>query len=398
MAAPHPEDELARLRKLCARGLPPIVVVTGPNDHFRAEAMEVLLAAVPKEAELRRVDAVDERAGGGTGDDDDAVADETGEASDDGAEGLAACPELLDLRGGGLFARTAFVCVRRGQNWWQKHAAVLAAQMPKFAKGCGLLLDAAKLDKRKKVAAALAKSTAEAGALFEFRDLYDSPFGRDNPLEGELTKWVVRRSKQLGVELTAEAALLVVMQVGKALPELLAELDRLRAQLGADPARKPLAPPDLRGRITCSFESSPFELAEAVLGHDKARALRSVRAMFDRGVRSKDGKRDTGGVFPFATSWLWRSLAKVHEGRAMLDAGVPARDVATRLGVFQFTERFVDQVQKNPLGRLRRGLLALHHCTRLSRTTGEEPEVLLELFLRHWFENRAVPTAEDLDL
>jgi DNA polymerase III delta subunit len=396
MAAPHPEDELARLRKLCAKGLPPIVVVTGPNDHFRAEAMELLLAAVPKDAELRRVDAVDERAGGGGGDDEDEAQDEA-PADDGGAEGLAQCPELLDLRGGGLFARTAFVCVRRGANWWQKHAAVLAAQAPKFAKGCGLLLDAVKLDKRKKVAAALVKSVAEAGALFEFRDLYDSPFGRDNPLEGELTKWVVRRSKQLGVELTAEAALLVVMQVGKALPELVAELDRLRAQLGSDPARKPLAPPDLRGRLTCSFESSPFELAEAVLGLDQPRALRSVRAMFDRGVRGKDGKRDTGGVFPFATSWLWRSLAKAYEGRELLDEGVSPRDVASRLGVFQFADRFVEQVQKNPRARLRRGLLALHYCTRLSRTTGEEPEVLLERFLHHWFHGTVVPTAEDLD-
>lgn len=397
MAAPHPEDELARVRKLCAKGLPPVAIVTGPNDFFRAEAIELLLAAVPKDAELRRVDAVDERAGGG-GDDDAGPDDDAEPEADAGAEGLVQCPELLDLRGGGLFARTAFVCVRRGQHWWQKHAVVLAAQLPKFAKGCGLLLEAVKLDKRKKVAATLVKSLAEAGAVFEFRDLYDSPFGRNNPLEGELTKWLVRRSKQLGVELTAEAAWLVVMQVGKVLPELVAELDRLRAQLGADPARKPLGPPDLRGKLTCSFESTPFELAEAVLGQDQPRALRSVRAMFDRGVRGKDGRRDTGGVFPFATSWLWRSLAKAYEGRTMLDEGVSQRDVAARLGVFQFAERFVDQVLKNPLPRLRRGLLALHHCTRLSRTTGEEPEVLLERFLAQWFDGRPIPTGEDLDL
>lgn len=400
MAAPHPEDELTRLRKLVAKGLPPVVAVTGPNDHFRAEAIEVLLAAVPKDAELRRVDAVDVRAVGDGGEDDEPGDDEPGEVGDEaaeGAEGLAQCPELLDLRGGGLFARTAFVCVRRGQHWWAKHAVLLAGQVPKFGKGCGLLLEAARLDKRKKVAAALVKSIAEAGALFEFRDLYDSPFGRNNPLEGELTKWVVRRSKQMGVELNAEAAWLVVLQVGKVLPELLAELDRLRAQLGADPARRPLAPPDLRGKLTCSFESTPFELAEAVLGHDKPRALRSLRAMFDRGVRSKDGKRNTDGVFPFATSWLWRSLAKASEGRELLDEGAAPRDVASRLGVFQFADRFVEQVQKNSRARLRRGLLALHHCTRLSRTTGEEPEVLLEQFLQHWFEDRVVPTAEDLE-
>ncbi len=401
MAAPHPDDELARLQKLCAKGLPPVVLVTGTNDFFRAEAMELLLAAVPKDAELRRVDAVDERVSGDA--DDDEGGDEAAEAGADGdagagAEGLAQCPELLDLRGGGLFAKTAFVIVRRGKNWWQKHVVVLAAQMPRFGKGCGLVLEATKLDKRKKVAATLVKTLAEGGAVFEFRDLYETPFGRTNPLEGELVKWVARRAARLGVALTPEAACLLMLQVGKVLPELLAEVGRLRDQLGADPARKPLGPEDLRGRLTCSFESTPFELAEAVLGQDKKRALRSVRAMFDRGVRSKDGKRDTGGVFPFATSWLWQSFAKVYEGRQLLDEGVSVRDLPQRLGMFKFADRFVEQVQKSNLPKLRRGMLALHHCARQLRLTGEDPDVLLERFLAQWFDGAPIPTAEDLDL
>lgn len=64
-----PDKELDRLRKLLAKGLPPVVLITGSNDFFRAEAVEAWLAAVPKDAELRRIDAVDERAGGGGGGD-----------------------------------------------------------------------------------------------------------------------------------------------------------------------------------------------------------------------------------------------------------------------------------------------------------------------------------------
>ena len=409
---PPPDTELARLGKLLAKGLPPVVLITGSNDFFRAEAVEAWLAAVPKDAELRRIDAVDERAGGGGGggeadgdadgndaDDADSGDDAPEEPAEGGAEGLAACPELLDLRGGGLFARSAFVCIRRGKNWWLKHAPVLAAQMPKFAKGCGLLLEASKVDRRKKVAAALVKTLDAAGAVFEFRDLYEYPFKRsESPLNGELAQWVKGRSEQLGVALTAEAAWLVVVQVGKSLPELLAELGRLRDQLGADPKRPALGPEQLRGRLTCSFESNPFELADAVLDQDQPRALRSVRAMFDRGVRSKDGKRETGGVFPFATSWLWQSLARAYEGRQMLDAGIAGQDVAQRLGVFKFPDQFVARLQKNPLPRLRRGLLALHHCARQLRLTGEEPDVLLEQFLTMWFDAVPIPSAEDLDL
>jgi hypothetical protein len=234
--------------------------------------------------------------------------------------------------------------------------------------------------------------------LFDFRELYETPFGRSNPLEGELTKWVVRRAGKLGVPLTPEAALLVVMQVGKNLPELAAELGRLRAAFGGEGKRAPLAPADLRGRLTSSFESTPFELAEAVLGGDRRRALRSVRAMFDRGVRGKDGKAmDPGGLLPFTTSWLYQSFARAHEGRVLLESGVALRDLPGRVGVYNFADKFMAHVEQNDLARLRTGLLALHHCQRMSRTTGEDPDVLLERFLAQWFDGVPVPAAQDLE-
>ena len=67
MAVPNPQDELTRLERLLAKGLPPVVLVTGPSDFFRAAAVDRLLTAVPPDAELRTVDAVEERAGGGGG-------------------------------------------------------------------------------------------------------------------------------------------------------------------------------------------------------------------------------------------------------------------------------------------------------------------------------------------
>lgn len=400
MAIPNPEDELSRLQKVCAKGLPPVLAITGPNDHFRAEAMELVLAAVPADAELRVVDAVDVRAGGGGADDeeDDAEGDD-GEAADAG-DGGASCPELQDLRGGGLFARRSFVVIRRGANWWRRYGAAVAAQAERFAAGCGLVVEATKLDKRKRAVGAFAKQLASRGGLFEFRDLYDQPFDRSrSPLEGELCRWVVRRAARLGVPLLPEAAWLLVVQVGKALPELLAELGRLRDTAGADAKRKPLGPDDLRGRITCSFEATPFDLADAVLGGDRRGALRAVRAMFDRGARGRDGKVvDQGGVLPFATSWLFRSLATVYEGRLLLDEGVSPRDLPAQAGVKGFADRFVAQVQRHREPELRRGLFALRHCQRMSRLSGEEPGLLMERFLAQWFDGAPIPTAEDLEL
>ena len=402
MAAPNPEDELTRLGKLVQKGLPPLLVVTGVNDPFRAEAVDRAVTAVPKDAELRLVDAGEERGGGGGGDDEDG-GDDDGDGGGDAAAADAAaasCPELQDLRGGGLFARTAFVVVRRASGWWQRHGGAVAAALPRFGKGCGLVVEAPKLDKRKKAVQQLLKQLADAGALFEFRELYDLPFDRTrSPFEGELCKWVVGRAQKLGVPLQPDAAWLLVMQVGKSTPELLAELQRLRDQIGADPKRKPLAPADLRGKLTCSFGSTPFELAEAVLGDDRRAAWRSVRAMFERGVRSKDGKAmDPAGVLPFATSWLFGQFAQALEGRQLLDTGVSERDLPQKCGVFQFADRFVANVRRHGQPRLRRGLEALHACQRQSRLTGEDPDALMERFLSQWFDGAPIPSAEDLGL
>jgi DNA polymerase III delta subunit len=209
---------------------------------------------------------------------------------------------------------------------------------------------------------------------------------------------VVGRARAIGVALQPEAAWLLVAQVGKAPTQIVAELGRLRDRLGADSKRAPLKPSDLRGKLTTSFESTPFEFADAVLGGERKDAYRSLRAIFDRGMRSKDGKpMDPGGLFPFTTSWLYQSLARALEGRWLVDAGASEGDVVAQTGVRQFVDRFVAQVRKHDAATLRRGLLALHACQRASRLTGEEPDVLLERFLGMWFDGAPIPSLEDLE-
>jgi DNA polymerase III delta subunit len=197
---------------------------------------------------------------------------------------------------------------------------------------------------------------------------------------------------------TPESALLLTAQVGKEPSLLAAELEQLAGQFDRKGSSKALSPEDLRGKLTCSFESTPFELAEAILDGDRKRALRSLHAMFARGVKQKDGKRmDQGGLFPFATSWMFSSIAQVYEGRLMMDQGMSLRDVPQKLGVYAFVERFTAQVQKNTAARLEHGILALLHCQRERRSLGEEDDVLLERFLARWFDGVAVPSPEELE-
>ncbi|MEY3161420.1 MAG: polymerase delta subunit, partial [Planctomycetota bacterium] len=219
MATPHPERELDRARKLAKAGLPQLVIACGKEAFFRGEAMDLLLAAVPKDAELVTIEGLDvaDTRGGG-------VEDELEDAEEAAAPVVAnagAVPELQVLRGGGLFAKRAFLVVRRADKWVKRHGTALLAFLPKVAAGSGLVLELQSLDRRTK----LAKALDAAGEFLEFRELYERPFGRDDgEIAGELVQWVVQRASAMGVPLSAEAALLMTAQVGKAPSELAAEL------------------------------------------------------------------------------------------------------------------------------------------------------------------------------
>ncbi len=412
MAAPHPDKELDRLQKLGRTGLPAVVVLSGAGAYFRTAAVEAVLAMVPAQAELLTIDGQGTAvrglrstdAGDGTDPNDDErsdgeAAESAGDGDGDGAgavdEPTQHCADLQPLAGGGLFARTAFVVIRRGERWLRRYAAAVAAFLPRIRSGSVLVVETQMLDKRTR----FAKELGQVGAVFDFRELYDTPFGRpDRPLEGEVVQWVTAQARKLGIPLTPESALLLTAQIGKNPGDLLAELQQLALRIGADPKRRALGPDDLRGKLTCSFESTPFELAEAVLSGDRRRALRSLHAMFARGVKQRDGKRmDQGGLFPFATSWLFQATGQVYEGRLLLDQGVPLRDIPAGVGVHGFTDRYQEQVRTNPLPRLEHGLLAVLHCQREKRLCGEDDLVLLERLLARWFDALPVPAAQDLE-
>ncbi len=351
MAAPHPEKELDRLQAQLGNGVPALTVITGPAGFFRNEAFEAVMRAVQKDVDVRRIDGSDDTDG----------------------------RELQDLMGATLFGAGTVVGVRRGDAWLARRGAELVEVLPRIAKGCALVVETGKLDGRTK----LSKAFVQAGAVFEFRELFAEPYDRSrSPLEAELVQWVVTRARKAQLRLSPDAAFLVVSSVGRDPAELMAEVRRLAADL---PAGKTYGPDDLRGKLTVSFESTPFELADAVLAFDRRRALRSIDAMFARGVRGRDGATvDSGGVFPFTVSWLWTAMSNAHAGRALLESGLRIDEVAGRLGVRTFVDRFKAQVDGNKEARLRRGLLLVLEAQRELRSTGEEPRAILERFLERY--------------
>lgn len=352
MAKPNPERELERLRKaVTGRKRPEVIVLMGTSEFFRREAFDLALTGVDAGAELRQID--------GTQDSDG--------------------HELDDLRGAALFGAGCWLAVRRGTKWLKTNATALEAVLPQRSSGCGLLVEIDKLDKRTK----LAKTLTAAGDVFEFRDLYAEPYDRSrSPLEAELVGWVVQRAARADLRITPEAAFVLITSVGQEPAEIVAEIERLASAIDDADKKRTLDPRALQPHLSTSFESTPFEFAEAVLARDRRRALRSLQAMYARGVKSRDGTgMDRGGLFPFITAWLFQSLTKVYEGRRLLESGVPARDVPGRMGVRVFVDRFQSQLTANDAGWLRHALHELQGSQRALRRTGEDPERILERFL-----------------
>ena len=336
-------------------GLPPALIVTGASDFFRQEAIDAALASIPEGVDLRTMD---------------------GETRSDGRE-------LNDLCGGTLFGSGSVLVVRRGEAWLKEHGEGLLATIPSIARGSSLVLEVKKLDKRTKIAKALVK----AGEVFDFRELYSEPYDRSrSPLDAEMVGWLVRRSRAMQCPLQPEAAFMVMSVVGTKPAELVEEVERIKDQLGDGARGKALSPEDLRGSLTCSFQSNPFEFAEALLSFDRKTATRALTTMYARGTTGRDGRQlDHYALFPFITNWLYRSLSQAYEGRCLLETGVSMRDIPGRVGVRQFVDRFQGQLKNNPASRLRRGLRLLTACQRELRTTGEEPEWLLQRFLQRYF-------------
>lgn len=357
MAAPNPERELERLAAAIADGPPRVVVVVGPAAYFRGLAVARVLARLPADADVRSI-----------------AGDEAGEAA-----------ELQDLRAQSLFGGGRWLVLRRGDAWVKAHGDELSAVLPRIHPRCGLVLEVAKLDRRTK----LAKVLEEIGAVFEFRALYTEPYDRTrSPLEAEMVGWIQRRARAAGAPLTPAAALLLMHTVGTDPAECAAEVERIAVRLGG--RRTALSPDDLRQQLSCGFESTPFELAEALLDGDRRRAERSLEAMCARGARAREGEPvDRGGLFPFIASWLYQALAQAYEGRFLRERGVARRDLPARAGVRAFADRFLRQVEANSLPRLRQGLLLLHEAQRELRQSGEEPEWILRRLVARWFAEAA---------
>jgi DNA polymerase-3 subunit delta len=189
-------------------------------------------------------------------------------------EGDAATPEAV---AGALRAMTfaigrRFIVVDGVERWKDRELDGLVAALADMPPDTTVAFFGRE-DSRVKVSARLREAVAAAGGDVS---------AEDGVKPWELPKWAVARARELGLELTPDAARALVAQVGDRQQRLLRELEKLAIDLG------PGATVDaevVEGLTAASAEHKAWSLADALVGGDQpaaTRALLQVRAQGER--------------------------------------------------------------------------------------------------------------------
>jgi DNA polymerase-3 subunit delta len=161
-----------------------------------------------------------------------------------------------------FFGARRVVVVRRAEELRAADQDALAAYLERGAPPSVLIVQAAKLDGRRRLSPAL-KHLARVEPC--------------DPLKPwELSRWIRGRAQKAGKALAPDAVELLALLVGDSLRELASEIDKLVAYVGNRPM---VTAEDIRAIISHVAEAEVFELMDAV-GHQQAgRALKLLRAV-----------------------------------------------------------------------------------------------------------------------
>jgi|SRR5579875_3353639 len=133
----------------------------------------------------------------------------------------------------------------------------------------------------------------------------------------ELPKWAVAQARQLGLDLTPEAARMLVAHVGERQQRLLRELEKLALEL----ERGAHIDADVVLELTAaSAERKAWALADALLSGNPATATRTLLQMRAQGER-----------LPGLIYWMSSRVRQAHQIARELDRGVPQAQVKSGL-------------------------------------------------------------------
>lgn len=350
--------KVADLPKRLGGEIPNLVVVAGPEEFLRREAVTVIL----------------EKAHGGP-----PAAEEVTRVTPGAKPSADDLTELFDdLKTPSLFGDSRSIVVDGADKLLAVDRDAWAALVASGFSGARLFLVLDALDGRTKVAKAIDKN----GWLVQA----EKPFHRPppwkpnaKPWQHELNDWIVARADRLGLRLDPPTAHLLQTRVGSSTGDLAGALDRLATVLGRDAvARRE----DIIEHTPDGEESNLFELVDIFFLGDRARSLHLAREVLHRGSVDSRGQRvtDPGSLLLQFIGAGLRRARQLRETHRVLGAGGGDADLMSSAGIARpFLPRLKEQARVTSPERLRHAIAGFRRADRDMKTgRGPRPDEILE--------------------
>ncbi|MBT6967163.1 MAG: hypothetical protein HOA02_00035 [Planctomycetes bacterium] len=255
----------ARLKE----GPPPITVVVGQEQLLRREAIAMLLESLP----------------GGTPDPDSILRYQgTRSATDEQIRQI-----FDELRTPSLFGGGPVVIVQDAQNWFKSDPDSWVQFFSSAPTGSLLILTADALDGRSKVAKAIGKFGLTISA--------DRPFHRPppwqpdaNPWDHELNSWVIHRFHNHSLKVTAPVAQLLIDRIGPQMDQLASAIEKISTICDSRQIDQ-IDQSIIVENSAAGGDGTAFELVDSWFEQDRARSLRVLSDIVERGALDEKNQR-----------------------------------------------------------------------------------------------------------
>jgi DNA polymerase-3 subunit delta len=202
----------------------------------------------------------------------------------------------------------------------------------------------------------------------------------DHPRVGEMPEWAERFARERGHRLAEDARAVLLECVGRDLMVLASEIDKLAA---AVPAERPIEAADVLRVSAPGREHGTFEMTDAVLARDPARASRLLAHALDEGAQ------------PIALiGALAATLKPILAGAELMAQGRRLEDAERAVGVNPYQRRTFQQgVRAYGARELRRAFVRLADIDLAIKTGTGDGRALLEDWVLRLCARRATRSA-----
>jgi DNA polymerase III subunit delta len=269
-----------------------------------------------------------------------------GEGAPDAQALVAAIPSMS------LMGARRYLVADGVERWSAKQAGAVIGALGDLPPDLTIVLVAREAPPRRRAPKGLAEAVEAAGGEVL---RYEAPRARDLPSR------LAAEAGERGFRLDPAAARALVERMGDSTLRLANELDRLALWAGPDGE---VTSEDLASMVADTSEEAAWSLSDALVSRDRAAALRATERL------SAQGEAVTPLVYQAA-----RRLRDAHAALSALEAGVPAKEVESALGLHPYAAKMlVRRVRGVSLDQLRAATCAIADLEWWTRGGSDYPD------------------------